>query len=283
MTQPGRGGQQPAPINSAAGQATVVGTQPGVTGGIVRARQVIISGSADGVFVYDGSPGAGTLVGSWAADAGTDPYGNAYPKGFSVGLASGTQTQLIPSDAGGAAEISFPFSSPALSNTPNIGAGPDGAFAELVISGPALAAAGEKDWCQVVIFSNDTLGDEANIGFRYIDTLGNVTVVAEMQGTQWTFTQGLIIDGTLSSSGGNFGVDGSGNITCGPDVNLTPPMGAIVNYPLSTSVPTDTNSGTTWVSGERAFMNNNWVAAINNISAALNNLIGEMINRGFIS
>jgi hypothetical protein len=36
------------------------------------------------------------------------------------------------------------------------------------------------------------------------------------------------------------------------------------------TAPNDTNSGTTWVSGERAFMNNNWVAYMNNIDAALN-------------
>jgi hypothetical protein len=32
---------------------------------------------------------------------------------------------------------------------------------------------------------------------------------------------------------------------------------------LIATLPADGNSGTTWVSGERAFMNNNWVANIN--------------------
>jgi len=35
------------------------------------------------------------------------------------------------------------------------------------------------------------------------------------------------------------------------------------------TLPDDTNSGSSWVSGERAFMNNNWVAPINNNFAAI--------------
>jgi hypothetical protein len=37
-----------------------------------------------GLFVYSPFPGAGNLIGSWAAAAGVDPYGNAYPAGLSV-------------------------------------------------------------------------------------------------------------------------------------------------------------------------------------------------------
>lgn len=35
------------------------------------------------------------------------------------------------------------------------------------------------------------------------------------------------------------------------------------------TAPNDSNSGSTWVSGERAFMNNNWVAYFNNINSNL--------------
>lgn len=38
------------------------------------------------------------------------------------------------------------------------------------------------------------------------------------------------------------------------------------------TAPNDTNSGTTWVSGERAFMNNNWVAYMNGVNSALNSM-----------
>jgi hypothetical protein len=201
VTQPGLGGQQAPPYNAPAGQPTQVGTQPGVTGGVVRARQVIISGSADGVFVYEGSPGAGTLVGSWAAAPGSDPYGNAYPQGFSVGPADGTQTQLIPAGAGGAAEISFPFSAPAMSNTPNVAAGPNGpTAAELVISGPAIAAAGSEDWVQIAMFSNAG-GGTANIEFIYVDTSGVAHLMATLNDAGWTFSSAVNVTASLSVGG----------------------------------------------------------------------------------
>jgi hypothetical protein len=50
----------------------------------VRAQTVIVSGSNDGVFVYDGSPAAGNLIAAVAAQDGTDPYGNDYFAGIGV-------------------------------------------------------------------------------------------------------------------------------------------------------------------------------------------------------
>lgn len=41
-------------------------------------------GQYAGIFVYSPSPGLGNLIGSWAASAGVDPYGNAYPQGLNV-------------------------------------------------------------------------------------------------------------------------------------------------------------------------------------------------------
>lgn len=40
------------------------------------------AGNFQGLFVYSPKPGAGNLIGSWASQAGTDPYGNAYPQGL---------------------------------------------------------------------------------------------------------------------------------------------------------------------------------------------------------
>lgn len=46
-----------------------------------------------GVFIYNGLPGPGTLIGSWTAIAGTDPYGNSYVAGFEI--QSGLQKLII--------------------------------------------------------------------------------------------------------------------------------------------------------------------------------------------
>lgn len=54
-------------------------------------------------------------------------------------------------------------------------------------------------------------------------------------------------------------------------INFTSLSGAL-NVPQTALNTTgnDNNSGSTWVTGERAFMNNNWVATINAIVNALN-------------
>lgn len=58
----------------------------GGAAGTLRARELIISGTGVGVGIleYSGTPGPGTLVGSWTSVAGVDPYGNSYPAGFSI-------------------------------------------------------------------------------------------------------------------------------------------------------------------------------------------------------
>lgn len=50
---------------------------------VIRARQVIVSGTGEGVFVYNGTPAAGNLISTVVSAAGTDPYGNAYLQGTS--------------------------------------------------------------------------------------------------------------------------------------------------------------------------------------------------------
>lgn len=49
-------------------------------------------GQYAGIFVYSPTPGPGNLIGSWAAQAGTDPYGNAYPQGLNVAVGTITGT-----------------------------------------------------------------------------------------------------------------------------------------------------------------------------------------------
>ena len=44
--------------------------------------RIVIDGDRGAIFVYTAGNPLGSLVGSWAATAGTDPYGNVYPQGF---------------------------------------------------------------------------------------------------------------------------------------------------------------------------------------------------------
>jgi hypothetical protein len=83
VTWPGLGGQQVAPVNAPAGQATPIGVTPGTTG-LVIARQVIIIGSGGQLLVYSPTAAAGNLIASIAGAAGTDTYGNKYLAGFTT-------------------------------------------------------------------------------------------------------------------------------------------------------------------------------------------------------
>jgi len=48
-------------------------------------NQLIIDAiNQGGLFVYNGTPAKGNLVGSWTAAAGADAYGNAYPLGLTI-------------------------------------------------------------------------------------------------------------------------------------------------------------------------------------------------------
>jgi len=47
---------------------------------------IIIEGNTPqtGIFIYNGAPANGTLIGSWTAQGGTDAFGNTYPAGINV-------------------------------------------------------------------------------------------------------------------------------------------------------------------------------------------------------
>lgn len=48
---------------------------------LVNARRVVVFGATGGIFVYNGTPALGNLIGTITPGAGTDPYGNAYVGG----------------------------------------------------------------------------------------------------------------------------------------------------------------------------------------------------------
>jgi hypothetical protein len=65
---------------------------------------IIIEGNSPntGIFIYSPVPGAGNLIGSWAAQSGTDSFGNNYPAGIfaKAGLLSGVTLNNLCSIAG---------------------------------------------------------------------------------------------------------------------------------------------------------------------------------------
>lgn len=55
-----------------------------------------VDGLDAGVFLYNGTPTAGNLIGSFAETAGTDPFGNTFTPGLALGVADNTEIQIRP-------------------------------------------------------------------------------------------------------------------------------------------------------------------------------------------
>ena len=273
MTYPGLGGQQPPPQNAAPAQQLVPGVQPGATGQVVASR-VIIIGTGGELLVYTPTAAAGNLLVSIAGSAGTDSFGNSYPAGLSVGLPGGPQIQIA--DVGGTGTIQITSGS-ADFTAGLLDAGVNGspAYASMGIIGPASTTPGSGDFVAEAFNSANQLGSStANLQWFYIDTSGGVNETGSMSAAGWEFLYPVDIAGGTLTIGG-------ATITQ-TNFNMDPPMGIPSGYPLSTT-GTDTNSGSTFVSGERALMNSLWSAPINQIVDCLNSLISELQNRGMIS
>jgi hypothetical protein len=205
-----------------------------------------------GFFVYSPAPGPGNLIGSWAAAAGVDPYGNAYPAGLSVESGSFTGIDLFLYNGAPAA----------------------GNLLASITSAAGTDAEG-----------NHYLAGVASYGTNFANAMigGALLFYTGSQAAGWTFAAQVETDasgdlllsasGTIVMSSGNFSVDSSGNVTMGPDLNLTPAMGAISGYPFATI--TVANSGGAWGA--------NVDGVVNALVAGVNQLIGEQIGRGMIA
>ncbi|MDE2026866.1 MAG: hypothetical protein KGJ07_10370, partial [Patescibacteria group bacterium] len=191
---------------------------PGVSGwtikqdGSVEFNNGIFRGSIIGgsLFIYTGVPALGNPPIFWAAGAMVDPFGNVLPSvagvagagTFQAGKASDTaQVVLLPGMGGSAAKVQFPVPSVSLLNIPNLAGGLAGAVVQQLLSGPALAAAGDTDWVQIIQFSNDTAGTAARCEFRYIDTAGVTHVIASYSSAGWTINGTLTVTGTANING----------------------------------------------------------------------------------
>ena len=166
MTSPGKGvGGLPPRRPDQQPVAPPTAVSPG-SSNITRARLVIISGASDGLFVYDGTPAAGSLIGSIAATAGTDDFGNSYPAGIASYNDADTFYALLANTVGTAIQLIFQNIANPFEQAPFVeasGSGSAGATLEINSgSGDGAGAAG--------IFCQDaTAAGRAN---------GSVTIVS---------------------------------------------------------------------------------------------------------
>lgn len=126
-------------------------------------------GGFSGLFIYSPTPGAGNLVLSVAGQAGTDPFGNPYPSGLTVGAVPNPQIQLT--SQGGVGFENFLLNNAAFLNG-LLSSGLVSNFAALDLQGPARTLAGFTDKCRVQLNTSDGISSSANVQYIYTDLTG---------------------------------------------------------------------------------------------------------------
>jgi hypothetical protein len=101
-----------------------------------------------GLFFYSPTVGAGNLVGSWAANAGTDPYGNPYPAGFMIQTGD---SRIEINDVSGITTQAYVTGNPDVDFS---------AFVQAAASGLGIA---QVDQWLVSSAQNSTYGDTAGV------------------------------------------------------------------------------------------------------------------------
>lgn len=161
---------------------------------------LIIEGGSgfSGLFVYTPAPGPGNLIGSWAAAAGTDPYGNAYPQGLAI-----FNHFLTIQDP---AKIVFPSGQTLEATAANIESNFLGSgaakFLQMLFSGPkgTSSPAAANDWVQIEMnSSNAGATSDANMQLVYIDISGTAHLYGNVDSAGLAVTGGIVAgDPTLS-------------------------------------------------------------------------------------
>ncbi len=178
-----------------------------------------------GLFMYSPTIGAGNLIASLAAAAGTDPYGNAYPAGFTTGLNTSTQLQLA--SVAGVGELNFLLNNANLTNGQLL-SGITGNLATLEIAGPQNNTATFKDFTILEFHSSDGISTLADLSMFYVPSGGAAVNVGFFDANQWVFSRSNILlkatnQVTLGNTGNCAWLDGVQNFILpaggGPFIN----------------------------------------------------------------
>jgi hypothetical protein len=244
---------------------------------------IIAASSAgfSGFFIYSPAPGPGNLVASFAASAGTDPYGNMYPADLTIGLNTKTQIQIASN--GGVGVVEFLLNNAGFVNG-LLESAVIGSFAQIVLNGPASTVAGHQDFVGFEMNSSDGVSSLANMQFIYTNTSGGSSVIGSWNGNGWTLgatsiagltvTSGETVSGTaqfnndVHISGTLYGVGGV--LTIGDNINANALTITIPNGNIDLNMASPPNYPT---SGK----------TLAQTQACLDGLIGSMINRQLVA
>lgn len=117
---------------------------------------IIVDGTGfTGLFFYSPTIGTGNLVGSWTANAGTDPFGNPYPAGFMIQTGN---SRITINDVGGITTETYVTGNPTIVQS---------AFIQAAANGLGNA---EVDQWLASSARNSTNGDSAGLALQSSNT-----------------------------------------------------------------------------------------------------------------
>jgi hypothetical protein len=195
------------------------------------------------------------LIVSLASQAGTDDYGNSFPEGIlaTAGVIEGPEI------------IAYGTGSVFLAYSPSPGAGN-------MITSIAPGFGSDAYGNAYLPGTTSYFNTGASLYFALSMASGAIAwYTSTTEAGPWT-----IVNSIGFSSTGEMFLSAS-SIQLG---NLSTPIPISGVSGSIATLPNDTNSGTTWVSGERAFMNNQWVA---NVNANFTAIINALVNAGIIT
>jgi hypothetical protein len=188
VTIPGAGGQTPPrPDQAYKGSAGAV-VSPG-TSSVVRATKIIVSGTGEGVFVYNGTPALGNPPIDYLSNSATDPFGNTLPESGTVAYASSsiwaalTAGQLIFADGSVLASVAGSFR---MENAAGAAVVLSGADTVDLVGGSVFLNGGDN---LVNIF-----GMSQPLNYPLAGTASNATIVGCLN----SLTSGMITAGLIS-------------------------------------------------------------------------------------
>jgi hypothetical protein len=227
MTIPGLGGQVPRRPDQAytPSSGTVA---PGSTN-IVRARQVIVFGVDEGVFVYNGTPALGNQPILTLSNSSTDPFGNTIQPGMVAYVSATFWAQLLAGVLN--------FGTPGMFSPAQMGS--TGAGAVFVASGQAVNT---DSIAEMLLEAPSTSG----LGGRLAELIAEFVQLGVGGTGTVTVENNLITVGTGTFGGDvsvnavnlNVGNGTSGNINLSPKM-ATPPNEAAVGAGTATLAQTE--------------------------------------------
>lgn len=204
-------------------------------------RLVVVEGSVyTGLFFYQPTAAAGNLVGSWTAEAGEDPYGNAYPAGINVTIGAITGTTISGATITGSTITGGTITGGTFLGTDFI-INDKGIF---FYSG--TPAAGNLIGSIANTSGSDTFGNAFPLGMQWNTATGTASVVVAPHGIQIDapFPQELF-SGSLAASSSGAGATASGLLAItSPQDNVQLDVGYV-------DLPSSSNDGVTSIAGVR--------------------------------